>query len=182
MEWVIIIGIILLVYWALTGGIKPRGGPCFYAGTMVLTPTGPRPIEEIKTGDSIMCCDPFSKKFTVGQVTKVMNNPDDQRPTKAVRVTFEDGGTLIPTALENLLNQNEWRRTGTLKCGDVIAEQRVIEAQEMIIPSCDAFDFFVAPHPNYVVLTTTNVPIVGHDHSSIKWWGIRPERVPRKAA
>lgn len=89
---------------------------CFVAGTMVLTPEGYRPIEEIREGDWVIggSRTPCQVKGTRTQVKDEM-----------ARVTLSNGQTIECTAEHFWLTAaQEWVETRELKLGKPLAERR----------------------------------------------------------
>lgn len=71
------------------------GLPCFAAGTPVWTPSGPRPIEQIREGDAVLAWDLHSGAVVERRVSGVLRN----RTLHFYDIAFRDGSEVRATGL-----------------------------------------------------------------------------------
>jgi hypothetical protein len=77
------------------GGQGGGGGGCFTAGTPVLTPAGPRPIESIRPGDVVYSVDEASRKLVA---QKVKDGPFPHSGENVYELALADGTRLHVTS------------------------------------------------------------------------------------
>lgn len=90
-----------------------EGGGCFTAGTMVWTPQGERPIEDLRVGDEILT----RKSDSLPEIVKTK--------IKQVGSYLVDGylvvnGNLRLTPNHKLFVNRSWKRAGEIKIGDML--------------------------------------------------------------
>jgi len=97
----------------------PRGlipVKCFPAGTPVITPEGPIPIERLAPGDAVLAYDPASGCVLVSRIERVQRYRGRYR-----MVQFSTAGaateTLHVTAEHAFLTASGWVSSGALRCG-----------------------------------------------------------------
>jgi M6 family metalloprotease-like protein len=97
-----------------TGG----GAGCFTFGTLVDTPDGPRPIGQIRAGDSVYSYDPTTHRTMVSRVTKTYVHPNESFG----HVVFSDGTSLQVTAVHRFYNPQtkDWQEIGAMQPGDTV--------------------------------------------------------------
>lgn len=83
---------------------------CFPAGTMISTPTGEVPIEQIKPGDSVVSFQPLNGKFSAKTVTATMQ----RQSSWLVNLTASSGVKLACTPNHPILTENGWVPAGEL--------------------------------------------------------------------
>lgn len=71
---------------------------CFVAGTLVETPNGPRPIDEIAVGDEVYTA------VGIGCVRHTFHNPANE----LVRVSFDDGTSVVCTPEHRFFTGDAW--------------------------------------------------------------------------
>jgi hypothetical protein len=93
-------------------------GKCFAAGTLVLTPEGPKPIEQIKAGDYVLSRDEHNVagKIEPKRVEKTSNG-------HAELVALHVGGQVLRATKEHpfFVNEKGWTAAGDLRPGDLLA-------------------------------------------------------------
>ena len=103
----------------------PKGGSpcglCFPAGTLVTTPAGEKPIEQLHSGDMVLAEDPKTKKVEAEQVSALIAHP----VSELARVSLNDGSTVTVTAdhpfyVDSSAGRKEaaWVQAGDLRVGD----------------------------------------------------------------
>jgi hypothetical protein len=123
---------------------------CFVAGTPVWTPTGLRPIEELKIGDYVLAQHPETGELTY----KVVISPSYRRSAPIIRLQLSDeeiqssGGHLFWVA------DLGWQRARTLAAGDELASVgRVLPllAAEATTAEAPMYNLVVADFHTYFV-------------------------------
>jgi len=106
--------------WEHDKGQKPRTGPCFAAGTPVLTPEGPRPIETLRPGDIVLTADGPDQSPRPGPIRAVHRSDADR--TLGLMV---GGEAVVATEGHPLWKVGRgWTRAGDLRAGDEVATRR----------------------------------------------------------
>ncbi|MDP3574133.1 MAG: FG-GAP-like repeat-containing protein [Archangium sp.] len=157
---------------AVEGGLSEgtsviRGGGCFAAGTPVLTPSGPQPIESIRVGDQVLALDVQSGTVTRRHVlttsallsaTLVLQIATASGATSTLRATAEHPFLLCDTRWveASLLRPGDCLLTGTgtavlVSSGDVDRDEQV-------------FNFEVEEDNDYFV---GELAVAVHNNSSI---------------
>ncbi len=85
---------------------------CFTAGTMIATPSGQRPIEQIKIGDWVITWDPNQGRMVPGQVTHTFMHKSE--PTLWL---VTSGGSVNTTAIHPFWDGHKWVEAGNLLPG-----------------------------------------------------------------
>lgn len=116
-------------------GPPPKGNACFPFGTLVATPSGSRPIGEVKVGDPIYAFDPASQQTVVSAVSKVLVHLNEPYGV----VTFTDGTTLEVTATHRFYDPmtGGWRAIGSLHHGDTVRRGLGEAGQPLTIQSLE---------------------------------------------
>jgi hypothetical protein len=125
---------------------------CFVAGTLIKTPNGDKPIEDIRPGDAVLCFDPVTRKVEASQVTKL------QKLSRSIVISdIRAGGTKVSCTPRHLMyTQRGFVRAFLLKKTDVLFVERDGEMVAAPIDSItyrlsreNVYDFAVAEHPTY---------------------------------
>ena len=75
--------------------IHKTGGGCFAKGTLVMTNSGAKKIEDIIYNDPVLCYNLIEKKFEWGEVVKTFEINVNAR--RKVEIEFEDGSKIVCT-------------------------------------------------------------------------------------
>lgn len=98
-----------------SGGGSSGGSSCFPASALVETPSGPRPIGEIRRGAEVWAWSPERRCRVVARVTARREHP----PQELWRIAFGDGGApLVTTGNHTLLTCLGWQRADRIRPGD----------------------------------------------------------------
>jgi Pretoxin HINT domain len=102
--------------WEHDKGQQPRWGKCFTAGTAVLTPGGPRPIESLHAGELVLSGDGCNGAAHATPIIAV------HRSSASRTLRLVVGGEAIGTTEGHPFAKlgNGWTRAGELKPGDEI--------------------------------------------------------------
>lgn len=95
----------------ITGVILDEG--CFVAGTLVGTPDGPRPIETLKPGDSVLSA--AGTDTVAATTTRVAK--------RLVKLRIVNSGSIISSDNHPYLTTNGWKRADELYEGDELVTQ-----------------------------------------------------------
>lgn len=98
--------------------LDERGeGPCFVAGTMVMTPSGPKAIERFEVGDAIVSWSPTDGEV-VARVVAVK-----PRVAAVMTLTLADGRSVTVTPNHPLWSpsRNAWTPAGEIALGETLA-------------------------------------------------------------
>jgi hypothetical protein len=96
-------------------GSSGGGQSCFVAGTLVATPNGDRPIEELEVGDVVVTWDFLLEQPVETTVTETFVH-EDRETLRLVTL----GGTVQTTAEHPFWTGTEWREAGDLCSGQTI--------------------------------------------------------------
>ena len=110
---------------ALAEGAALRGGSpcslCFPAGTLVATPAGEKPIEQLHAGDTVLAEDPETGRVEAERVVATIVHP----ASELARVALSDGSAVTVTAdhpfyvdASAVRTQAGWVQAGDLRVGD----------------------------------------------------------------
>jgi hypothetical protein len=148
---------------AVTGQQITLGHSCFGAGTPVRTLQGPRPIEDVRDGDLVLCQDTRTGALSFRPVVAVYHNP----PNATYRIGL-DTETIVATGIHRLWKAGQgWVMARDLKAGDRLrtlggaVEVRSVEPDgvqpvfNLRVAGSD--DFFVGGHG-----------VLAHDNSMVK--------------
>ncbi|MGP0070098.1 MAG: polymorphic toxin-type HINT domain-containing protein [Isosphaeraceae bacterium] len=135
---------------------------CFGAGTSVQTIDGPRPIEDLRSGDVVLTQDPRTGELKYQPLINVFHNP----PNPTFRVEL-DGESVVATGIHRLWKAGKgWTMVRELKPGDILRTlggtatvKSVVE--EKVQP---VFNLQVADGESYFVGRTG---VLAHDNSTI---------------
>ncbi|XP_041970932.1 indian hedgehog protein [Aricia agestis] len=98
------------------------GAGCFPSGAMVYTPHGPRPIDRVVSGDTVLAAADDGKMTYTEVVTFIDRDPNSTR--RFVEVTAENGVTITttPSHLLLLASADGWRESfaDNIEIGDVL--------------------------------------------------------------
>lgn len=137
---------------------------CFVAGTLVSTPSGQKPIEDIAIGDEVFALDEHTLKPGIGHVTALVPHRAHTEPR--VRVMLEDGRTIEVTANHRFQdyrswNAGMWRPIGEFQPGEELFDVRmdIVRVQPARIVSItplgnaptDVYNFEVDGQHTYMV-------------------------------
>ncbi|MGD9647464.1 MAG: polymorphic toxin-type HINT domain-containing protein [Pirellulales bacterium] len=131
---------------------------CFLAGTLVATWTGPRPIESIRVGDSVLSQDIETGELAYKPVIGTTHGP----PTPMIKLSLGDGDLYLTRGHPLWVPGQGWRMPKELKPGDLlhtldgpVALQEVIDWAE-----AETFNLVVADYSTYFV---TDRRLLAHD-------------------
>ena len=128
---------------------------CFMAGTLVATPKGDIPIEEIKVGDIVYAYD-FSTEEIVGREVLMTHHLQE---SDVLKVTFSDGQVIKGTARHRFYewDDKKWTKLGDFKVGDIIKtveqEPVTIIAIEPIEGTLPVYNLTVKDFQNFFIIT-----------------------------
>jgi hypothetical protein len=100
---------------------QDTSGGCFPAGSLVETPHGPRPIEELRPGDIIFSFDSLNRR----RVRERVLAKREHRANRILTIYFQDCGSLRTTKAHSFLVGARWKKATDLRQGDKIS--RVFE-------------------------------------------------------
>lgn len=89
---------------------------CFPAGAQVMTPSGPRAIETLTTGERVLSVSPRTGAVTSQQILKRKVHADNV----ITRIAFEDGASVRTTAVHSFRTTRGWKMARALRPGDQI--------------------------------------------------------------
>jgi hypothetical protein len=103
------------------GGVGGTDGPdsCFAAGTPIATPSGMRPIEELRLGDLVLAYDEHAARVVARPITATFVHPD--RPVGSLRLS--DGRVLRVTPNHPMYLPDQ-RRYATV--GELTGDERLL--------------------------------------------------------
>lgn len=90
---------------------------CVAEGTLVETPTGPRPIEALAVGDEVIVCDPTTGETAVRRLSSVLRH--ELRPTFVI----DAGSAHLRVTAEHpiwVINKRAWVLAALVSVGDVL--------------------------------------------------------------
>ena len=128
-----------------------RRGACFTEGTLVLTPIGDVPIEQIKAGWYVWAPDPKTKELSLFEVIRCFKRQTD----KLIMITVD--GEEIETTPDHpfYVYAGKWRAAGELRVGteltDVNGNPKIIEKIEVVSGQVTVYNFEVADSHTYYV-------------------------------
>ncbi|MBI5584589.1 MAG: Hint domain-containing protein [Deltaproteobacteria bacterium] len=101
-------------FFAAGVAVHNKGGGCFPAGTVIVTPQGERPIERLAAGDEILAVDPDGRPIRSRVKTILVNkNP-------LVKIKTPGGSQLATADHPFSLGDGRFRAAGDLRVGDRI--------------------------------------------------------------
>jgi hypothetical protein len=142
-----IIAVVLLIVAAIVvPELLPRR--CIVEGTLVDTPAGPRPIEELRVGDEV-CSRGSGGEARIGRIVRVL----PARAAGYLRFSFEDGGVLCVTGEHPLATPAGFVAAKFLAPGATVVgreEMRTIAAVESRPSIVTVYDLEVEPEANFI--------------------------------
>ncbi|WP_189671468.1 polymorphic toxin-type HINT domain-containing protein [Promicromonospora soli] len=137
------------------GWCKFGFGKCFVAGTLIHTPDGPRPIEDIKVGDKVWAHD----LATGADELQVVLETFVRHTTELFHLTIN--GAVISTTAEHpfMVSGRGWLDAAFLKVGDLLVTPdgatvpiEAIETEQRDDAEAESvYNFHVSTHHNYYV-------------------------------
>ena len=94
------------------------GGGCFIAGTLILTPAGETPIEQLKAGDWVESWDTATQRMVATQIAHTIVHTS--RPTFWV---MTDNGSVTTTSEHPFWTSRGWVTAGELKEGSQVMDE-----------------------------------------------------------
>lgn len=94
------------------------GDECFPAGTLIATPIGQIPIEQIRTGEIVF------NALGQGEVEVISQRLTDE----LVEIEFDDGSKFYCTETHFLFTLQGWKPAGSLEAGSVVLSQKEVRA------------------------------------------------------
>lgn len=85
--------------------LQQGGSSCFAPGTLVVTPTGNKPIEEIKVGDVVLSYNEKTRENEERVVIRVLNFENTKR---TIRVRLKNGQTITATEDHKFYHKGGW--------------------------------------------------------------------------
>jgi hypothetical protein len=152
-----------------------RGGASFTPGTMVMTPAGSLPIENIKSGDEIISFDEKTLKLRKDRVTKIHT-----RFSKRVFRVIANGRAVMATENHPFMTPQGFKKVLQLKPGDQVywgKEMQLFEIEEIshIPQDVPVHNLTVAGNPTFFAdgFAVHNILISGSttaeiDHVQVK--------------
>ena len=130
--------------------VSGAGGGCFVAGSLVSTPTGKKPIEELKVGDAVYAYDD-KWDLTPAKVTAVFEHPDEE----VWEFNFWGGLQTSATPVHMVLNQyNGFVELGALGLNDGIIDVeghiRFLTGKKRV-KDATVYNLTVEPHHTFIV-------------------------------
>lgn len=102
------------------------GGPsCLSAGTLILTPKGEIPIQDLKVGQKIWSYSTSTKEIELDTITSVQSEPISDDADQLYEVTTSDGNLIKATASHLFFANGEWVAAPNLKVGDKLLDARL---------------------------------------------------------
>ncbi|MDR7380932.1 polymorphic toxin-type HINT domain-containing protein [Promicromonospora iranensis] len=159
-------------------------GKCFVAGTLIHTPDGPRPIEEIRIGDKVWAHDLATGRDELQLVTETFVRTTDE----LFHLTIN--GSVVSTTAEHpfMVQGRGWLDAAFLNVGDLLVTpdgttvpvQAIETAQRTEADAETVYNFHVETHSNYYIYAG-NTPILVHNsgHEAEALGLSREERVAR---
>ncbi|WP_275004446.1 polymorphic toxin-type HINT domain-containing protein [Promicromonospora iranensis] len=149
-------------------------GKCFVAGTLIHTPDGPRPIEEIRVGDKV-----WARNLETGlDELQVVQQTFVRTTTELFHLTI--AGVVVSTTAEHpfMVHGRGWLDAAFLKVGDLLvtpegATVRVeaIETEQRAEDAETVYNFHVETHHNYYVYAgDTCVLVHNANHGDGSWF------------
>ncbi|MBL0885435.1 hypothetical protein HGK34_03920 [Myceligenerans sp. I2] len=144
-------------------------GKCFVAGTLIHTPDGPRPIEDIRTGDKVWAHDLATGHDELQLVTETFV----RTTTELFHLTI--GGERVSTTAEHpfMVHGRGWLDAAFLNVGDLLVTPegttvpiQTIETEQRADPET-VYNFHVETHSNYYVLSA-DTPVLVHNAGHVK--------------
>lgn len=121
----------------VSGGSTPPSGPggCFPGDTLVNTPSGLKPIGQLKMGDMVYAYDQSTGRTVTSTVTRTFVHQEESYGL----VTFSDGSSVQVTAVHRFYNPQtkQWQEIGTMKPGDVVLHGLGSAAKPLTITSLE---------------------------------------------
>jgi hypothetical protein len=158
----------------LRGGLERFGrepfcrvgfGTCFTAGTLVATPEGDRPIEDLRAGDKVFCFD----QTTGARCLETVEETFVRTTTRLFHLTIR--GARVTTTAEHpfMVTGMGWVQAGDLRAGDllttpggtVVLDQVQVETVDETDP-VTVYNIHVRAHHTYYVLAG-DVPVLVHN-------------------
>jgi hypothetical protein len=170
--------------WVLIGlavaGCAPGWGGCVSRGTLIATPTCPRPVETLRVGDPVVSRDP-DRKHGVATVVDVRSTIADE----VLVLHVSSGRELTVTRDHPIWADGQWTRAGALRPGQSVETKQGAARVAQITSRCQrtrVFDLTVAPHANFyangvLVHNKTIVPQPTIDSTVGAWVGLVENRL-----
>jgi hypothetical protein len=156
-------------------------GKCFVAGTMIHTPDGPRPIEDIRVGDKVWAHDLVTGRDELQLVVETFVRTTDE----LFHLTIN--GERVSTTAEHpfMVHGRGWVDAAFLKVGDLLVSPEgtavpveAIETEQRDDADAETvYNFHVETHSNYYVHAGTTPVLV---HNSGHTGGLFPNKFPGK--
>ena len=103
---------------------------CFAAGTLVLTPSGYVPIEELTVGDTVINYDQQTSKFKEDVVVKCHTNLEHTASEKMYELKMDNGDVIKVTGNHKFLTKTGWVRADELTTShDIVSFENNISTQ-----------------------------------------------------
>ena len=131
---------------------------CFIAGTLVDTPSGPKPIESIGYGDKVYSYDFEHEKI----VEDIVDGYYDVERSDVVKMTFDNGTSIEGTYPHRFYSaaKDEWIQMGEFKAGDPI---RTVDGIDTIVKSIESkpentkvYTLQTAEYHNFFIVTNND--------------------------
>lgn len=139
----------LYAMWKSTGG-------CFMAGTLIDTPDGLKPIEDIEEGMKVYAYD-----FTTGEIKEdTIEKTFKLSSNNVVRLTFDDNTTIRATYNHFFYNWEEggWDQIGDYQYGDIITTvdgaDSMVKSLDGIEGIIDVYNLRTKEYFNFIVVTS----------------------------
>ncbi len=157
------------------GWCKFGFGKCFVAGTLIHTPDGQRPIEEIRVGDKVWAHDLATGRDELQLVTDTFV----RTTTELIHLTI--AGSVVSTTAEHpfMVHRRGWVDAAFLNVGDLLVTPegtnvpvQAIETEQRTDADAETvYNFHVETHSNYYV-HAGDTPVLVHNanHGDGSWF------------
>lgn len=140
----IVVGVVGLVSYVAVGFLAR----CLVEGTEVDTPDGPRRVETLRVGDSLLTLDANGRLMETSVVAIRSGTA-----FRWISLSFGDGGMLDVTPTHPLAAGSGWRSAGSLRAGDMVRTVRgpaAITAVESHFAPKTVYDVSVEPGETFL--------------------------------
>jgi hypothetical protein len=177
--------LLVLVTLALQACV-PIGFQCVAEGTAISTPTGPRPVQDIRPRDLVLSRAP-SGRVEPCRVTRAVSTV----ASATLLITLADGRTLRVTATHPIATPTGWRAAGELSAGETVqtdADTASVASIETLHQRVRVYDLTVAGNENFfaggilvhnksVIPSATLEQMAGEWDVLSEWWPARVLRI-----
>ena len=153
------------------GWCKFGFGKCFVAGTLIHTPDGPRPIEEIRVGDKVWAHDLVTGRDELQLVVDTFV----RTTTELFHLTINDQQVSTTAEHPFMVQGRGWVDAAFLKTGDLLVtpegttvQVEAIETEQRTETDAETvYNFHVETHSNYYV-HAGDAPVLVHNANHVR--------------